>query len=63
MVVSSVVIVLAGGLAVSLMPKESAEVFLDFLVDYAKWSLGYIVGGSALIKGAGLLKNGKKPEG
>jgi hypothetical protein len=63
MVVSSVIVIVAGGTAVTLMSSANAKVFLDFLVDYSKWALGYVLCGSAFVKGVGLIRNGKKPEG
>lgn len=59
----SMVVIGSGALAVMNLEPEQAKSFLDFLADFGKWAIGFAVTASAGIKVAGILKNGKKPEG
>jgi hypothetical protein len=61
-IVGSVIVIGSGAFAVMQLEPEQAKTFLDFLSDFGKWSIGFAVAGSAAIKVAGVLKNGKQPE-
>lgn len=60
-VVGTLVLIGAGfGAALAVEP-DKLQPALDYIASIGKWGLGFIVGGSAVIKAAGAIRNGGRP--
>ncbi len=60
-ILGGAVIIGSAAAGLGLMEPEKAKMFLDFLDSFGRWTLTTVIGCSAGIKVAGLLRNGKQP--
>lgn len=58
-VLGSLVVIASGAAGFVWMQPDQAKEFASFVADFGKWSIGFVVVGSAAIKTAAAIKGGQ----